>query len=162
MTDDNKVNIVVLGDFNRDMLLLSEPSTEEKSTKKVFRWFGGSILLADLIKQALEIPLESTEAVNGIQVFSYRDVDPNNKNNHKYYWEKWIEGKKDSDECLTLFELFPKDKKREKDRVYRIREFIARTKGQDGAQDNNLSELTEKSINKVKDTGEKEPYNNGY
>jgi hypothetical protein len=51
---------MVLGDFNRDMLLLSEPS-KEKSTQKVFRWFGGSILLADLIKQALEIPLESTD-----------------------------------------------------------------------------------------------------
>jgi hypothetical protein len=129
MTDDKlpKVNIMVLGDFNRDMLLLSERS-KEKSIQKVVRWFGGSILLADFIKRALGIPLESEKAVSEkpVQVFSYRRVNPQEVNPQevKTYWKDWRKGKEDSDECLTLFELFPKDEKREKDRVYRIREVI--------------------------------------
>lgn len=50
MCESNKINIVVLGDFNRDLLLLPGLS-EEKDTKRSFRWYGGKHF-AGVFKQA--------------------------------------------------------------------------------------------------------------
>ncbi|ABA58358.1 hypothetical protein Noc_1892 [Nitrosococcus oceani ATCC 19707] len=147
MCESNKINIVVLGDFNRDLLLLPGLS-EEKDTKRSFRWYGGSILLADLSKHALN---QERKTQIKAQIKKYYPIKTCHlkKKILKDYWENWIKGKESCDEYITLLELFPKDEKSKDSSVYRIRKVIGRLNKdviQNKDQKNILGDLTRKLV----------------
>jgi hypothetical protein len=146
---ETSVNIIVLGDVTADTLNFRIPASpspehEQRQTPRYFtsRRYGGSIVIAEMLKDASE------DAGNSIQIVSYPDIDPgsgltnNNLQDADNLQDAPPENYYAFQNRFTRLEQYPKDEK-SKDCVYRVAE------KNDEHRQNNRKEKAKNILNNV-------------